>query len=192
MNDKTFGCVASTIRLRSGLYFDLADPKPDQFTLRDIAGALSKICRFGGHLDRFYSVAEHLCHCADQAVSDQLVSADIEAVFMHDAAEAFVGDMVKPLKIMQPAFSAIELKIELVIAKRFGIDFHGARSVINKIDNEMLIAEKRALFPADSVIWRGQDQVRKLDVAFRLWKPNEAESQFMSRAEKIGLCDEWE
>lgn len=44
----TFGCVANSIRLRSGRYLDLADPKPDQFTLDDIAGALSKICRFGG------------------------------------------------------------------------------------------------------------------------------------------------
>lgn len=42
MSSNSFGCVNNTIRLRSGLYFDLADPKPEQFTFADIAGALSK------------------------------------------------------------------------------------------------------------------------------------------------------
>ena len=100
--DKAFGCVRNTIRLRSGIYFDLADPKPEQIEITDIAGALSKICRFGGHCYRFYSVAEHCYHCSMVAEASPL------ALLLHDAAEAFTGDIVKPLKIMLPEFAAIE------------------------------------------------------------------------------------
>mgnify|MGYP000629654760 FL=1 len=54
-----FGCVNNTIRLVSGHYLDLANPMPDQFEIDDIAGGLSRICRFGGQCPQFYSVAEH-------------------------------------------------------------------------------------------------------------------------------------
>lgn len=97
-----FGCINNTIRLRSVRYFDIANPQPDQFTLKDIAGALSKICRFGGHCPRFYSVAEHLVHCAEQAEKDRLPKHTRIAVFAHDFTEAFCGDVVKPLKVLLP------------------------------------------------------------------------------------------
>jgi hypothetical protein len=86
--NQAFGLVGSRIKLGSGIYFDLADPRPEQIDLRDIAGALSKICRFGGHCRQFYSVAEHLVLCKHQAERDKLSSAEIKAVFLHDATEA--------------------------------------------------------------------------------------------------------
>lgn len=101
-----FGCVGNTIRLRSGLYLNLADPRPEQFTFGDIAGALSKICRFGGQIERLYSVAEHCVHCCDLARREGQNLDTQAAALMHDAAEAFCGDVVKPLKIMLPRFSS--------------------------------------------------------------------------------------
>lgn len=106
LNTAAFGCVKNTIRVRSGLYFDLLDPQPDQFTLSDIAGALSKICRFGGQIDYFYSVAEHSVHCFDQADRDGASPAVCRLALFHDAAEAFIGDVVKPLKVMLPEYAA--------------------------------------------------------------------------------------
>lgn len=174
-----FGCFKNTIRLRSGLYFDLADPQPDQFTIADIAGALSKICRFGGQCERFYSVAEHCYHCSMAAEAVPL------ACLLHDAAEAFIGDMVKPLKIMIPAYSEIESKVERVIAAKYGVDFE--QSEVGEIDRAMLIAERHAMFSKDSVKWTGEDEVRRLEIDFWCCWPKRAELMFLRRAAELGV-----
>lgn len=182
-----FGCVNNTIRLRSGLYLDLADPKPEQITLEDIAGGLSKLCRFGGQIEVFYSVAEHSVHCAEQAESDGLSVETQIACLMHDAAEAFIGDMVKPLKVMMPDYKAIEQTMESVINAKFGIDMFRQQDRVRKIDHEMLIAERRGLFTADDVVWTGEAEVRKLSPKLHCLAPSLAESWFMRRAKLLGV-----
>lgn len=177
-----FGCVGNTIRLRSGCYLDLADPQCDHFTIEDIAGGLSKICRFGVQIDCFYSVAEHAYWCATQAGHDGLPEFVVAAVLMHDAAEAFIGDVVKPLKLMLTDFSKIEDRIERVIEHKFGVDFRTHKNNIRKIDHEMLIAERRAMFSADDVQWSGEETVRRLDVDFQKWIPSQAERHFLRMA----------
>lgn len=184
---KYFDCVNNTIRLRSGRYFDLADPQPDQFEFSDIAGALSKICRFGGQIEHYYSVAEHCWHCAEQARKDGLPLETQVALLMHDAAEAFCGDMVKPLKIMMPGYAEVEARIESAIAERFQIDFRREEFLVRKIDHEILIAERRYLFSRDDVEWIGEREVRKIDVDFWCWSPGTAEAQFTSLARFIGI-----
>lgn len=182
-----FGCVANTIRLRSGLYFDLRDPKPDQFTLGDIAGALSKICRFGGQIDQFYSVAEHSVLCAQQGRNDNLSIATQLALLMHDATEAFAGDVVKPLKTMLPEYPEIERRIEAAISEKFGIDFECERSFVREIDQAMLIAERVRLFSRDDVEWTGESQVRVLSPQIFCWGPKIAEMRFDSAARTLGI-----
>jgi hypothetical protein len=186
-NLPAFGCVKNTIRLRSGRYFDFTDPQTGQFTFSDIAGALAKICRFGGQVDRFYSVAEHSVHCA-QVARDDGRSKDVQfAILMHDAAEAFCGDVVKPLKIMLPQYSEIERRVELVIASKFGIDFASHADVIREIDWAMLIAERRSMFSADDVTWHGENEVRRLVVSFRAFGPIAAEEWFVSESGRCGF-----
>ena len=189
-----FGCVNSTIRLRSGRYFDLANPDPATIDINDIAGALSKIPRFGGHADasfamksrgesiffeRFYSVAEHSAQCASQAHEDGLPADCIRAVFLHDATEAFVGDMVRPLKCMIPQFRDIESRVNDAIAAAFGVDFSRWHAEIKEIDNAMVIAERNALFTPDSVKWHGEDTCRVLTPDFGFWLPEKAERHFL-------------
>lgn len=181
----TFGCVGNTIRLRSGKYLDLANPKPDQFTFADIAGALSKICRFGGQCEFFYSVAEHSYHCAIQAMEDGQSLENQRSVLLHDAAEAFIGDVVKPLKIMLPDYAELETLMEDCIANKF--ELTGYAHVIREIDHAMLIAERKRMFSRDSVLWAGEDQVRKLNVEFKMWDYRYAEQMFVTRAREIGL-----
>ena len=187
VSPKAFGCVNNTIRLRSGRYLDLADPKPDQFTFMDIAGALSKICRFGGQINLFYSVAEHCVHCTNQGCRDGLPLDTQAALLMHDAAEAFIGDMVKPLKIMLPGYDEVEKKMEAAIAEKFLIDFDRESYSVHKIDQEMLIAERVALFSRDDVVWTGERDVRKVSIRFECWEPNQSEIQFCKMARQIGL-----
>lgn len=187
MKTEAFGCVKNTIRLRSGKYFDFLDPQPDQFTFSDIAGALAKICRFGGQVDRFYSVAEHSFHCAFVAEDDGL-SVDTQiACLLHDATEAFCGDVVKPLKLLLPDYGDIEARVETAIAAKFSIDFEEERLAVQEIDWAMLIAERRALFSPDQVLWHGEDRVRQLAVSLSCWAPNQAESAFVTRAMKLGI-----
>lgn len=182
-----FGCVGNTIRLRSGKYLDLANPKPDQFTFYDIAGALSKICRFGGQIERFYSVAEHSAHCAWVAQADGLSLKTRAALLLHDAAEAYIGDCVKPLKLMLPDYQRIEQRIENVIAEKFGVDFEREKGAVRKIDQEMLIHERRLLFSRDSIEWFCENEVRPLNVRLACWEPAQAESQFVIAAREIGI-----
>lgn len=181
--DAAFGCVKNTIRVQSGTYLDLLDPKPEQFTIGDIAGALSRICRFGGQVPVFYSVAEHLLHCAGIAYADGLRPSVRMAVLMHDAAEAFCGDVVKPLKVMLRDYAAIESRVEDAIALKFEIDFVAHKDAVREIDRAMLIAERRALFSADTVEWTGENDVRIVHVDFPCWTPKEAESRFLAAFE---------
>jgi hypothetical protein len=182
---EAFGCVKNTIRLRSGGYFDFLDPQPEQFTLDDIAGALAKICRFGGQCPTFYSVAEHSVHCCRQAAKDGHTLEAQVAVLLHDAAEAFCGDVVKPLKIMLPQYSEIEQRVENAIGAALGIDFNCHAEVIREIDHAMLIAERRAIFGADGVMWFGENDVRRLDVGFQFWLPEIAEAVFLATAKEF-------
>jgi uncharacterized protein len=184
-----FGCVKNTIRLRSGLYFDFIDPQQDQFTLEDIAGALSKICRFGGQIDRFYSVAEHCVHCAEQGRKDGLGLVTQQALLLHDAAEAFCGDVVKPLKIMLLEYENIERRVGQVIEDKFLLDFQAESSFVREIDHAMLIAERRELFSADDVVWAGEKEVRVIRPWLECWMPEQAEAQFLKTAKELDLAN---
>ncbi|MDI1288693.1 MAG: hypothetical protein PSX37_01920 [bacterium] len=87
----------------TGQKFYPLDPRADEVHAPDIAKALSQICRYGGHTSQHYSVAEH-CVLMSLAVAPE------HALFalLHDATEAYVGDMVRPLKQALPEYRAIE------------------------------------------------------------------------------------
>ena len=182
----TFGYVDNTIRLRSGCYLDLADPQPDQFTFADIAGALSKICRFGGQSERFYSVAEHSWWCATYSYKDRQNEDCLRAVLMHDATEAFLGGVAKPIKIMSPEYARIESQMERVIAKKFNLDFRQYKWAIQDIDQAIQVSERLALFSDDNVIWPDEDRARVLGVA-QCWDPVQAEREFTTFARDLGI-----
>lgn len=188
-----FGCVNNTIRLHSGCYFDLADPRPDHFHLTDIAVGLSHICRFGGQCGAFYSVAEHSVWCVEAAT--ELAGRDLDSferrsVLLHDAAEAFIGDMVKPLKVMMPEYKEVERRIEAVIAKKYGCDF--SLPIVKEADMAMLIHERNSLWrKADGVKWTGEDQVKRLNtVLIHQWEPTVACLQFFECAKLAEIKDE--
>lgn len=125
------------ILIRSGSYFSFVEPEKSTFTLDDIALTLSRICRYGGHIDRHYSVAQH------SVLTSYLVEDRFKfSALMHDAAEAFTGDIPSPLKMLLPDFRAIELRVEKVIFERFGVMFPLPPEV-KAADKMMLAIEKR-------------------------------------------------
>jgi hypothetical protein len=79
-----FDAPENCIRTNSGLYINVFEPTPDMISIEDIAHALSFMPRFGGHLDKFYSVAQHSVYCSFMVESIE----DKKAALLHDASEA--------------------------------------------------------------------------------------------------------
>lgn len=182
-----FGCLNNTIKVSAGHYVDLANPDPSTIDIKSIAAALSKICRFGGHCPKFYSVAEHSLLATTLASSEGVRDDALKAVFLHDAAEAYIGDMVKPLKVTMPQYGEAEQRIEAAIQAAFGIDFDRYMDVIKRYDRAMLKAEKVAMWPEDTEKWAGFSEIEDHVVIFGFWGPTEAERQFLAMAELMRL-----
>lgn len=124
------------IRTVSGVYVNVFKPDPDMFNLNDIAHALSQIPRFGGHLPKFYSVAQHSIMCA-LAIEDESLRFD---ALMHDAAEAYLLDMPGPIKRRMKWYKKKEAAIMRILAKKFGFTYP-KHPEVDLIDKQMLQAE---------------------------------------------------
>lgn len=135
------------ILTRSGVRFDLLNPTPDMINAFDIALALSRINRFNGHTNTPYTVAEHSIRVA-ALVSPQY---RLQAL-LHDAAEAYIGDISSPLKAMLPEYQRIERRIHLAICERFGIEPE-LHLTIKLGDLIMLATERRDLMPEHPDSW---------------------------------------
>ena len=102
----------------SGLRFWPLDPNPEKILIADIAHALAHQCRFGGHASKFYSVAEHSVH-----VSQLCLPEDALWGLLHDASEAYLVDLPRPLKLL-PEFAPYreaERRLQRAVALRFGL-----------------------------------------------------------------------
>ncbi len=131
----------------SGRKFVIADPDPDAIVIEDIAHALSLICRFGGHCREFYCVAQHSVLVCNY-VRDVLHGSpnDVRWALLHDASEAYVGDVVWPLKRApeMSEYKQIEKRIQALIARKF--DLVGDEpSCVKHADLVIMATEKRDL-----------------------------------------------
>ena len=106
------------IRTYTGVYIDVFNPKIEQIKIADIAHSLSNQCRFAGHLPYFYSVAQHSINCA------YIVSPTHKlAALLHDAAEAYILDVPKPIKSRMPIYNELEDNLMRLIAEKFGFEY---------------------------------------------------------------------
>ena len=125
----------------TGRKFWPLDPKPEDIDIRDIAHALSMQCRFGGHAKRFYSVAQHSLF-----VSFRVPVYDKLWALLHDAAEAYLVDVPRPVKHqpeMQPYRDA-EAAIMRCVCQAFGLPFEEPASV-KEADRRMVLTEAREI-----------------------------------------------
>lgn len=163
----------------SGKQFWPLDPREDDIDINDIASALSKICRYGGHCLRFYSVAEH-CVLMSQKSSPENALASL----MHDSSEAYLSDIVRPVKVSLPDYKAIETRLERCIARKFNYPYPLPVEV-KQLDGRILFAEKEQVMAHCDFEWANCDQVRPLDVNLRFWDPPTAELMFLYHFEQL-------
>lgn len=163
------------IQTFTGRAFHYDDPRPEDVHLVDIARALSHQCRFAGHTSHFYSVAEHSVHVARQFSDPELRLIGL----LHDATEAYILDLPKPLKSLLPAYEEYEAKLWRVIAAKFGMPDE-IPAVIHDIDRRMLITERPQLF-RHPIPWPKYAHVQPLDgVQIEGWLPNHAQAEFLA------------
>ncbi|QUS38021.1 hypothetical protein RPMA_03475 [Tardiphaga alba] len=170
--------VGPTIMLHSGAWFDFCAPADSQFTIEDIAHGLSNICRYSGQCRSFYSVAEH-----SLLVSEVAAGCEFEAL-LHDAAEAFLGDITRPLKQMLPEFKRIEAEVERAILDRFGV-VGPIPPQVKQADLRVLAAEQRQIMPEGTDGWVRGQKVEPAPVVVQYLPPDEAKTAFLDRFERL-------
>ena len=171
------------IQTFTGKKFPLTHPDPDQIDIVDIAHALSLLCRFNAHCKSFYSVAEHSVHVSHE-IDPELALVGL----LHDAAEAYLGDVPSPLKKQLHDFKVFEDKMEVAVGLRFGVDatlFKDAE--LKRADTQLLVDEKAVLMLAPPESWpTGAPEPKNKD-RIRAWGPTEAKAQFLKRFEELKL-----
>lgn len=188
----------------SGVRFDLEDTMPEMVRLEDIAHHLSLLCRFNGAVKRFYSVAQH-CVLASHHVD--VVGGECErqrrlGALLHDAAEAYVGDCVRPLKHLLRAmgtrarradYDLVEERVAKAIARWAGlrIDVYDSEA-IKIVDTRMLATERRDLIGPIPDLWtdslgeaQGGTGAKPYDFEIDPWNPETAERHYLSRYEEL-------
>lgn len=194
MSDKRIGDYIQTFR--GGKFWPL-DPRAGEVFAEDVAHALANVCRFSGHVRFFYSVAQHSVH-----VSENVPESAAFHALLHDAAEAYIGDVARPSKrnfyVLLPVgftgrwryatFQEMEHRILNQVMTRFGCSWGGSWSAVKEADDRMLVTEARDLMPLGYEEWdvvvRGK--VEPYPFTVEPWSPEKAERRFMERFVHLG------
>lgn len=122
----------------SGKTFRIGDPFNSTISLLDIAHSLSNICRYNGHLQQFYSVAEHSVYVSHLVPQEYALPA-----LLHDAAEAYMGDITRPIRsVLGPQVQELENLLNSAITAHFALDIPVDHEVILEVDNQMTALER--------------------------------------------------
>jgi len=165
------------IQTYSGVKLHLQDPLSIEIEPLDIARGLAFQGRFSGQTVCFYSVAQHCCAAADYA-QERYGGPMARIMLMHDAPEAYIGDMVRPAKVLMPDYQRMESALWGAIAMRFALPLEMPPEV-KTIDNIMLAREKKALCP-NSDPWPGLPETAEQN-HFVVYTPDRAFAEFHKR-----------
>lgn len=151
-------------------------PRAQDVAITDIAHALSNICRYTGHVAQFYSVAQHCVY-----VSTLVHPAIALEGLLHDASEAYLSDLARPVKPFVPQYKEFEERIEEQIAIRFGLRWPWPEDV-KRADNEILRFEIHSLMPPTlQARWPLEMYQYRTFVPIEPLPPHEARQLFMQR-----------
>lgn len=159
----------------TGRRFWPIDPRPEDVAIEDIAHALSLQSRFGGHCLRFYSVAEHSVHLARAASPAAALW-----LLLHDASEAYVADMVRPLKRSMPEYCAAEDRVAWAVYEAFGMDPGAEPAEVKALDNRILMDERAQNMRPTGEPWNYGGATEPLGITLQFWPPEQAEREFLA------------
>ena len=186
---------SSTMATFTGKRVNPLDLKPEDIDIRDIAHGLANICRFNGQCSRFYSVAEHsvlVSKIAEQRLvngSPFLPHIDSDNFLivakyglLHDAAEAYLGDVIRPIKKGEKwqEIKNIQDRAQAAIQKRFGVSDIG-HSWVKLVDMDLVLTEGSQLFPKDKTVILFPAERIKGDTPIGVFSPEQAEAAFLQR-----------
>jgi uncharacterized protein len=159
----------------TGVQFWPLDPLPSEINIEDIAHSLANQCRFAGHVQRFYSVAQH-----SVLVSRIVPRQHALWGLLHDATEAYLVDLPRPVKRysrLGEEYRGIEARLMQAICVRFDLPFEEPRCV-KYADDVLLMTEKRDLMPNSPAKWR--ETADPLPYPIVPWAPISAEEEFLA------------
>jgi len=180
------------IALSTGGKFYPLGPDPDRIDVRDIAHSLSQQCRYAGHTSAFWSVAAHSLEVANRierkyayALSRDALAKTTLVALLHDASEAYLQDVVRPVKPLVFGYREWEANVERAIAQRFGLA-HPWPDVVKAFDDGIVIDEVANFFPEGSAAWQRYGIRSRIDHAVLMpLEPARAEEAFLKRFEEL-------
>jgi hypothetical protein len=167
------------IQTRSGTHFDFQNFKPDDLIEEDIWWGLSHIPRFGGHTAAIYTVAQHSVLCSHIVPPGYALEA-----LMHDAAEAYCGDVPSPLKALLPDYRKIELVVDTAIRCKWKLP-PTMSELVKRADIVILATERRDVLGDDGAHWPVLEGVEPLPEKITPACPDRAYRMFMDRYNEL-------
>lgn len=137
----------------TGLHFYPLDPREEEIITEDIGHALSLLCRANGHYRHFYSVGQHSLHCAKEAEARGYSPRVQLACLLHDASEAYIADLTRPMKRELHTYLEIEAKLQGFIYDTYGLTHLTKEELdlVDQIDDAMLAYEMNELMSKKQV-----------------------------------------
>lgn len=167
------------INTLSGKHFSFTDTDAETISIEDIAGALSNLCRFTGHVQDFYSVAQHSLYVSRLVPPEMALEA-----LLHDAAEAYCGDVSSPLKAFLPDYQVIEHRVDQFIRNKFDLPAVISAQV-KRADLIMLATERRDFDMDDGTPWPVLEGIECADFMIYPLTPRQARVQFLQRYNEL-------
>ena len=172
--------AAQFIETYTGRPFYPLNPRQEDISIIDIAHGLSLQCRYGGQISDFYSVAEHSVLLAMYAEEELHASVlDCLQILMHDAPEAFMTDIPRPVKQYMPEYREWDHGINEAIRKWLSLEGIKTPDFQDEIDSRIIIDE-RAQLKSDSGLDWGHN-LKPLGLEMQKWHPRRAEIEFLMR-----------
>lgn len=111
--------MADYITTYTKIRFTPLEPQKEDICIRDIAHALSMMCRANGHFPVFYSVAQHCVHCCEEAKARGYTRRVQLACLLHDASEAYLADITRPVKRNLDQYREIEAVLQDMVFEKY-------------------------------------------------------------------------
>lgn len=171
-------------------YVDVYRPDASSVRVLDMSWSLSMICRYNGQVPFFYSVAEHsvLATRLSETLCPDMRCEVRLAVLCHDLHEAYVGDLISPVKVFVPEYGELEKRWEEAVREALGLRLSvEEEGHLGEVDHMMKLVEMYCFYEAVPDVERGEEIVVKLSdrCSPRGWNPGTAHEEFTTALKSL-------